>query len=77
MRNFIWCKTALIVLVTKGLIVQFAWAQQKNNLSLTGIATARSNQQNFDHAKASDGETSPESLWKNVVDEITSIFISN
>jgi hypothetical protein len=61
-------KVALVFLITLGLLGHSARAQQKNNLSLTGTATASSFQQGFEPAKAIDGKTDSESSWKNVVD---------
>jgi hypothetical protein len=48
--------------------IQLTIGQQKNNLSLTGTATASSFSQGFEPAKAIDGKTSSESSWKNKVD---------
>lgn len=45
--------------------IQLTIGQQKNNLSLTGTATASSFSEGFEPATAIDGKTSSESSWKN------------
>lgn len=42
-----------------------SWCQQKNNLSLTGTATASSFMPGFEPSKAIDGKFGQESSWKN------------
>jgi hypothetical protein len=61
-------KVILVFMITSGFFVDTAWSQQKNNLSLTGTATANSYQKGFEPIKSIDGKSSPESSWKNGVD---------
>jgi hypothetical protein len=46
-------------------MIELALGQQRNNLSLTGTATASSYQPGFEPAKAIDGKSNSESIWKN------------
>ncbi|WP_373493837.1 discoidin domain-containing protein [Aquiflexum sp.] len=70
-----WKKVTSVFFITIGLFVQSAWSQQKNNLSLTGTATASSFSQGFEPDKAIDGKTSSESSWRNKAGEDESWFM--
>lgn len=66
MQSINWNKIALVFLLTIFGFEQSAVGQSKNNLALTGAATANSYQNGFEPSKAIDGKLGPESSWKNV-----------
>lgn len=66
MRCINWDKVAVVFLLTIFAFEQSVNGQTKNNLALTGAATANSYQKGFEPSKAIDGKLGPESLWKNV-----------
>jgi hypothetical protein len=58
-------KALLLLCLVYGGSIQLTLGQQKNNLSLTGTATASSSQPGFEPSKAIDGKPGLESSWKN------------
>lgn len=69
MKSFVFShRLTLLILLLWGWGYASLFAQQKNNLSLTGTATASSFQPGFEPAKAIDGKISSGSSWKNVAD---------
>jgi hypothetical protein len=68
MKRIKWNRVSVVFLLTIFAFDQYALAQTKNNLSLTGTATASSYQEGFDPSKAIDGKTIPGSSWKNEAD---------
>lgn len=60
-------KVASLFFVTISLLVQCAWAQQKNNLSLTGTATASSSQNQSAPSSAIDGD--PNTFWSSEAED--------
>ena len=68
MKKSLKIKVSLLFCIIFGFIIHLASAQQKNNLSLTGTATASSYSKGFEPSKAIDGKTNLGSSWKNVVD---------
>jgi hypothetical protein len=67
MKRINWNKVGVVFLVTI-FAFESATGQTKNNLSLTGTATASSYQEGFDPAKAIDGKTNSGNSWKNEAD---------
>ncbi|MCH6235577.1 discoidin domain-containing protein [Cognataquiflexum rubidum] len=60
-----WVKVASVILLSSLAFNQRVMGQQKNNLSLTGTATASSSQPGFEPSKAIDGKPGVENSWKN------------
>lgn len=65
MQNIKWVKVASVLLLSSLAFNQRVMGQQKNNLSLTGRATASSSQPGFEPSKAIDGKLEVENSWKN------------
>ncbi|WP_172805200.1 discoidin domain-containing protein [Aquiflexum balticum] len=61
-------KALLLLCLVYGCYIQLTLGQQKNNLSMTGTATASSSQPGFEPSKAIDGKPGLESSWKNTPD---------
>ena len=60
-------KVASLFFVTLSLLVQCAWAQQKNNLSLTGTTTASSSQNQSAPSSAIDGDSN--TFWSSEAED--------
>ncbi|HSF55041.1 MAG TPA: discoidin domain-containing protein, partial [Algoriphagus sp.] len=65
MQIHLFRKISLLFFAASMALIPKSWSQQKNNLSLTGTATASSSQPGFDPSKAIDGKFGEESSWKN------------
>ncbi|WP_304516435.1 discoidin domain-containing protein [Cecembia rubra] len=65
MKIYLLKKISFLFLVTNLALNPNSWSQQKNNLALTGTATASSSQSGFEPSKATDGIFGLESSWKN------------
>ncbi|REG78254.1 discoidin domain-containing protein [Algoriphagus antarcticus] len=68
MQNINWNKVAVVFLLSIFAFAQSSIGQTKNNLALTGTASANNFLPGFDPEKAVDGITNSESSWKNEVD---------